>query len=199
MIRPFLSILRFGIGNSVSVENTEALLKLSFSQWIELMALAEYQGVAAIAFDGVQKLYETGKQKINAAIESPTEWMQMVYDNTGLMTLYEQRCQQQQKVIGEVAKIMALNGIQMMVFKGQANAVYYPVPYHRATGDIDCWLFGEAEKGDALMRGIGALVSFDWYRHSKISFKGELIENHRVLGHTKGGKKENKWMSSFRL
>ena len=78
----------------------------------------------------------------------------------------------------------------MIVFKGQANASFYPIPGHRAVGDIDCYLFGAADKGDMLLAGKGASIENNWYRHSKISFLGETIENHRVMSHTRGSKKK---------
>ena len=44
-----------------------------------------------------------------------------------------------------------------------------------------------AERGDIIIKRVGAKVDNRWYRHSKIYFKGEIIENHRV-SHTRGGK-----------
>ena len=90
-------------------------------------------------------------------------------------------------------------GIRMMVFKGQANAALYPKPEHRAVGDIDCWLFGDAEKGDEIGKAHGADVLFDWYRHSKIVYKGETIENHRVMSHTRGSRKKQEMEEELRL
>ena len=195
----FLTLLQLGIGAIIAPnDKCLTLLDLSMQQWRDVMALAERQGVAAIAFDGVQKLHDAYGKRIKAAGGTPAEWMQWVFECTGMMTLYEQRSQQQQKVIEELAEIWGHEGIQMMVFKGQANATFYPVPNHRATGDIDCWLFGEAEKGDEIAKAHGADVSFDWYRHSKIAYAGETIENHRVMSHTRGGKKRKEMECELR-
>lgn len=196
----FLTLLQLGIGAIIAPnDKCQVLLDLSMQQWRDVMALAERQGVAAIAFDGVQKLHDAYGKKIKTAGETPAEWMQWVFECTGMMTLYEQRSQQQQKVIEELAEIWGHEGIQMMVFKGQANAPFYPVPNHRATGDIDCWLFGEAEKGDEIAKAHGADVSFDWYRHSKIAYSGETIENHRVMSHTHGSKKKQEMERELQL
>ena len=196
----FLTLLQLGIGAIIAPnDKCLTLLDLSMQQWRDVMALAERQGVAAIAFDGVQKLHDAYGKRIKAAGGTPVEWMQWVFECTGMMTLYEQRSQQQQKVIEELAEIWGHEGIQMMVFKGQANAPFYPVPNHRATGDIDCWLFGEAEKGDEIAKAHGADVSFDWYRHSKIAYSGETIENHRVMSHTHGSKKKQEMERELQL
>lgn len=191
MTHLFLLLLRIGIDTcKASDKECEALLLLSMAQWRKLMSLAEKQGVAAIAFDGVQRLFEVYKKGLIAAKDTPTEWMQWVFECTSLMTQYEQMSRQQKEVISEIADNLDKDGIKMMVFKGQVNALFYPIPMHRAAGDIDCYLFGDANKGDILLAGKGASIENNWYRHSKISFHGETIENHRVMSHTRGSKKK---------
>lgn len=193
MTELLLTLLRWGIGRTETMEkDNEVFLNLSMHQWQLLMTLAEKQGVAAIAFDGVQRLYQTSGRETKAAAEHSEEWMRWVLECTGMMSQYEKRSIMQKKVIAELSEIWHEQGIRMMVFKGQANASLYPVPQHRATGDIDCFLFGEAERGDAVLAALGATVSNNWYRHSKISYQGETIENHRVLGHTRGSKTKKK-------
>ncbi len=197
MTHNLLSLLRLGLKTSFVDDESETLLSLTMNQWREVLALAERQCVLAIAFDGVQSLYDKYQKGIRAVQETPMEWSQMVFDCTGVMTQYEQLNQQQKIVIEELAELWTAEGIPMMVFKGQANSTFYPQSKHRASGDIDCWLFGEAEKGDSIMEKHGATVNFSWYRHSKIEFHGEMIENHRVIGHTRGGKKRKLMDAEF--
>ena len=181
-----LTLIRLGIETMAATnENCLFLLNLPMSQWREVMALADRQGVAAVTFDGVQRLYETHKYEIKAAQEKPQEWMRWVFECTGMMTQYEQKNLQQRKIIGKLAEIWRESGIKMMVFKGQSNGSN---PLHRALGDIDCYLFDDADLGDSIMAVQGAEVTNNWYRHSKISFRGETIENHRVFCHTRGSK-----------
>ena len=188
--KELFALLGLGIESThVSDKRHESLLTLSIKQWKDVVALAEIQGVAAIAFDGVQRLYEGYGKEIKAAGEAPSEWLQWVFECTGIMTQYEQRCQKQRRAISELSDIWAEEGIRTMIFKGQANAALYPEPGHRATGDIDCFLFGQAERGDTVLRERNAGIDNRWYRHSKITYMGETIENHRVMSHTRGGKK----------
>lgn len=191
MERILFTLLRLGLGLPKSSEKEyEELLALPIAQWKASMALAERQGMAAIVFDGVQRLYDTYGKEICAAKNQYAEWTQWVFTCTGVMSQYEQRCLAQRAAIAELAGIWAKEGIKMMVFKGQASASFYPRPEHRATGDIDCYLFGQAEQGDAVLSKLGVKIDKHWYRHSKILFKGETIENHRVMGHTRGSKKK---------
>ena len=184
-----LTLLKLGLGIQ-QPDNVLDLLALSMEQWEDLMALAERQGVLAIAVDGLQVLIEAHKGEIVAVKESPAEWQMWLLENIGQLTQYE---------VAELSEMMAAEGVRMMVFKGQANAALYPCPEHRAVGDIDCWLFGDAEKGDEIAKAHGAEVSFDWYRHSKIDYKGETIENHRVMSHTRGSKAKQAMENDLRF
>lgn len=200
-----LSLLKLGIGTE-SVHDSQGtvndsvkdLLQLSWQKWQEVMALAERQGVLAIAVDGLQVLMEAHRGEILAVKENPEEWQMWLLENIGQLTQYETLNHQQRKVIAELSEMWAAEGIRMMVFKGQANAALYPKPEHRAVGDIDCWLFGDAEKGDDIAKAQGAEVSFEWYRHSKISFHDETIENHRVMSHTRGNRKKQEMERELR-
>ena len=195
----FFSLIRFGIGTeTLDDKKAEQFLSLSMMQWRKVISLADKQGVSAIAIDGMQRLYDIYSKKLKAVSETPVEWTQWVFECVGTMTQYEQMSRAQRKIISELSEIWSKDGIRMMVFKGQANASFYPKPVHRATGDIDCWLFGDAEKGDSLLKEAGAIVDNRWYRHSKISYKGETIENHRVMSHTRGSRKKKEMEKELR-
>ncbi len=185
------SLLRLAIGTAGPEDGTACGLRdLPLDRWQAVMALAEGQGVDAVAFDGVQRLYGHWGAGMKAVSDTPREWMRWVFGRTAMMAQHEQRYQKQRMVIAELSAILRGEGIRTMVFKGQANASFYPEPRHRATGDIDCYLFGEADKGDAVMAGHGARIDNGWYRHSVMAYKGETIENHRVMGHTRGSRKK---------
>ena len=200
MTLSLLSLIRLGIGTMTATDiKCGSVLALSLDQWREVVAFAERQGMLAIAVDGLQVLMEAHKGEIVAVKEKHAEWQKWLFEIIGQLTQYEMMNRQQKKVIAQLSEIWAAEGIRMMVFKGQVNATLYPKPEHRAVGDIDCWLFGDAEKGDEIARDHGADVSFDWYRHSKIAYKGEIIENHRVMSHTRGSEKKQKMESELRL
>ena len=199
MTQSLLLLIQLGIASKTTTdEKCQKLLNISIDQWREVMALAERQGVLAIAVDGLQVLMEAHKGEITAQNVNPEEWQLWLLENIGQLTQYEMMNHQQKKVIEDLSGKWAAEGIRMMVFKGQANAAFYPKPEHRAVGDIDCWLYGNAEKGDEIAKAQGAEVLFDWYRHSKISYKDETIENHRVMSHTRGNKKKQLMESELR-
>lgn len=199
MTQSLLYLIRLGLDTTTTTdENCQKLFSFSIEQWRDLMSFAERQGVLAIVVDGLQVLMESHKGEIVAVKEKPAEWQKWLLERIGLLTQYEMRNHQQKKVIAELANIWSAEGIRMMVFKGQANASLYPKPEHRVVGDIDCWLFDHAKKGDEIAKVHGADVSFDWYRHSKIFYKGETIENHRVMSHTRGSKRKKAMEEEFK-
>lgn len=210
--QPFLSLLKLGIGtesfnNSMFMVNdsVKALMNLSMQEWQDMMTLAERQRVLAIAVDGLQVLMEAHKGEIVAVKECPAEWQIWLLENIGQLTQYEMMNHQQKKVIAELSEMWAAEGIRMMVFKGQANAALYPKPEHRAVGDIDCYLLNDNhnentyQRGNEVLRKAGAEIDESWYRHSKISYKGETIENHRVMSHTRGSKAKQAMENDLRF
>jgi hypothetical protein len=70
----------------------------------------------------------------------------------------------------------------MLLFKGIALSRFYPNPEHREFGDIDIYLYGEADEGDAMLR---RMVKKDNHpsskKHTGFSYKGILIENHHTI------------------
>jgi len=199
MIQSLLFLIRLGLGSTTIIdEHCQKLLRFSIDQWHDVMSFAERQGVLAIVVDGLQVLMASHKGGFVAVKEKPAEWKMWLLESIGQLTQYEMRNHKQKKVIAELADMWLAGGIRMMVFKGQANASLYPKPEHRIVGDIDCWLFGNAIKGDEIAKVHGADVSFDWYRHSKILYKGETIENHRVMSHTRGSKRKKAMEEEFK-
>ena len=83
-------------------------------------------------------------------------------------------------------------GCKVMLMKGQANGLLYPNPFHRSPGDIDCYLFENYQLGNDIAKKTGAVVDEGWYKHSQISYKGELFENHLYFVHTREGKRSKR-------
>ena len=186
MTQSLLYLIRLGLDTTTTTdENCQKLFSFSIEQWRDLMSFAERQGVLAIVVDGLQVLMESHKGEIVAVKDKPAEWQKWLLERIGLLTQYEMRNHQQKKVIAELANIWSAEGIRMMVFKGQANASLYPKPEHRVVGDIDCWLFDHAKKGDEIAKVHGADVSFDYwlslesltYFNSKYDLNIENINN----------------------
>lgn len=174
----FLYLLRIAIG-------TEEIGDCNFEgvSWQAVYRLARQQGVLAIAFDGLTKLFEHNKEFAKAFPQSlKLQWINATFT-------IEHRYEKQRDVCAELAEKWAEQGIKTLCLKGFAFSTYYPQPSHRECGDFDCYLYDDYEKGNVIARALGARVDDGWYKHSEIIYRKVMIENHRFIVAVRNGKK----------
>jgi len=185
-------LLRLGLGtSSPKQENLSLLESLKEEQWVELESISQKHGVAAIVFDGISSVVNyKGPQFLNH-FKNRSFWSCLIA-GWGIGIVEQQYVfgnKQQYEVIKDVQHRWSEHGIRMLLMKGMAMGTYYPIPYHRCPGDIDCYLFKDYQKGNLIARSFDATVDERWYKHSQIHYLGQLIENHQYFVHTRGGKK----------
>lgn len=154
--------------------------------WGKLYNLARKQGVLAIAFDGLTRLFEADKE-LAKSVPQPLklQWI------NALFTI-EQRYDHSRTVCAELAEKWAEQGIETLCLKGMAFSTYYPTPNHRECGDFDCYLYDNYEKGNDIARELGAKLDESMYKHSEMIYRKVMIENHRFIVAVRGGKKMKK-------
>lgn len=145
--------------------------------WKEVFDLANRQGVAALTSDGLQVLYEN-KPELLSTLDAPQN-KQMKYDLFGSALSYELNYEQHGEFIRELADLFAQDGIRTMVFKGRGLALYYPAPNHRASGDIDLYLFHKGANADRMVKErYGVSIKQNEDKHSVYKIHDVLVENH---------------------
>lgn len=187
MEKELFALIRLGLGNSTpDKENLSDFIMMSSDQWERLGTKALEQGVLGIVLDGVEGLDATpyGPTR-ELSKELKLEWI-------GQVMQLEQGNRHQILVMTDLAQKWIKEGCRVMVMKGQSNSLLYPLPEHRTPGDIDCYLFQDYQLGNDIAKLLGACVDDGWYKHSQISYKGELFENHRFFVHTRDGKKSKR-------
>ena len=107
--------------------------------WKDNIALFGSQGVDAIAYDGLQKAYETIPE-VAEYLDKP-ENKSLKYDWFGQALSAEVKYDKQFKAAMELSALWSSHGIRAVVMKGFAYARFYPVPQHRYCSDLDCFLF----------------------------------------------------------
>ena len=184
MEKELFALLRLGLGNSKpEEENLSDFIMMSEDHWARLGEMALAQGVLGIVMDGLECLEATPYNPTRAlSKQQKLEWI-------GQVMQIEQRNRHQIEVMNGLAQKWIMEGCRVMVMKGQANGTLYPKPMHRSPGDIDCYLFEDYQKGNEIAKNEGAVVDEGWYKHSQISYKGELFENHQFFVHTREGKR----------
>ena len=171
-------LLRIAIGTEeIGVCNFEGV------SWQAVYRLARKQGVLAIAFDGLTKLFEHDKEFAKSFPQPlKLQWINAVFN-------IEQRYERQRVVCTELAEKWAEQGIKTLCLKGLAFSTFYPVPSHRECGDFDCYLYDNYKKGNDIARELGAKVDEEMYKHSEIIYRKVMVENHRFIVAVRGGKK----------
>lgn len=189
MEKELFTLLRLGLDNtSVEEENYHNIKYFTGTEWQKLISLSFKQGVGAIAFDGAMKLLEINK---NISLNMPELKKQRWQWSVNSFAL-EERNEEQIQRIKELGGIWEADGCKMLLMKGQANGLYYPNPCHRSSGDVDCYLFEDYDRGNKIAASAGAKVDTNWYKHSKIRYKGEMFENHQFFITTRsGGRSKN--------
>lgn len=174
-IEVFFRLVRMGVGNDAS---RRAMMPAN-TDWTQLKALADMQGLSAVVLDGINSVHESDVM-VNSSfpLQMKLEWIGEVLQN------YEQRYKQYENAISTLAGFYNQHGFKMMVLKGYACSLDWPKPEHRPCGDIDIWQFGDQKKADTTLRAWfkdrGSRFKIDTSHHHHTVFEWEsfTVENH---------------------
>lgn len=154
-----LSLLRVALG-----KEQECSLPNGVS-WDEVMELADAQGVAAVAAEGLEKVSS------EIPIQVKLEW-------AGRILTHEKAYQRHMALMAKLAKAYKKAGFRMMVLKGWGLSLDYPIASHRPSGDLDIWNFGEQEAADAYLSSHGIEIDNSHHHHSVFNVEELMVENH---------------------
>lgn len=168
-ISDFLSLLRLGTNHSVSSSLVDV-------DWKALQNLADKQGLCAVVLDGVEKLPDQQRPPKVFLLEWIGETLQ------GYEYRYDSYC----KAMTELAEYYYSYGFKMMVLKGYACSLDWPIPEHRPSGDIDIWLFGKQKEADELVsKEKDVEIDYGHNVHTVFNWGEFTVENHYEFFDTK--------------
>ena len=133
----FFAFMRYCLGYKRNISNVVAGM-----DWQKLYSFASKQAILGLCFDGIERL---GK-------EYPDELRLNPIGRELLMTWMgkaQQIRRQNRKVNLVASKLFSMlreDGMRCCVLKGQGNALMYPNPYSRTSGDIDVWIDASRER-----------------------------------------------------
>ena len=179
-------LLRIAIGTELL---DECCLSPQVVDWKKLISLSYSQGVASIAVDGLQKLYDANPE-LELTLDKP-ELENLKYEWFGATFSDEQNFSKIKSTVHEISVRLMESGIKALLVKGLSYASYYPIPEHRAFGDIDIFSPSSYQEIDDILRGVADNFSVEYYRHSHCVLNGIAIENHKHLCDIRGQKR---WM-----
>ena len=158
--------------------------------WTVLIDEANRQSVSVIASDGLQKLFDAGVYSVSGDKEerrTKAKWFAKTMK-------YEQRYANQLAAAKKMGESFAAAGIQTVILKGFTVSECYPIPAHRYSADLDCFLIKDGEhlrayeQGNHIMEEQGLTVDRSFYKNSSFDFPGLHIENHKFCTPFRGNK-----------
>jgi hypothetical protein len=152
--------------------------------WPCLIELANMQGLAALASDGLQVYYDTHPQVDPAtqAVLDPLYARELNIPRLqflGMPNHQRKLYHQHGQAVASLARFYAQHGILMMLLKGHGLSLNYPKPALRPSGDIDIYLFGKWREADrAIHDEKGIEISREVEHHTSFDWEETLVENH---------------------
>lgn len=166
--------------------NSEILKGFSQKDWEELYNVVKRQGITAVTFEKIKAL----SKEFAPSKELVLRWMAHTL-------LIEKQTKEIYLRCVKFAEAMHEYGLHTLVLKGAAISQYYPNPWHREYGDLDCYLYkndkgkikwsGCYEEGNCIAEQSGCKVMRGHYKHSHIQFEGLEVENHQFALPIKDG------------
>lgn len=145
---------------------------LSEAAWEEVLALAERQTVAGVAYLGLHHLPELFEPPVGILVR----W-------AAKADAIERRNARMGEALGELCVLFRQNGISPVLQKGHDVAAMYAYPMLRECGDIDFYFTSEEEQAaaSAIVAGHGCRVRRASDGSDCYSWNGIPVEHHRRL------------------
>ena len=167
-------LLRIALGNEL-----EYSLPLSVD-WKEVIDMSFEQGVAALAEDGLQHIYDLNLD-LNLDLDKP-ELEDLKYEWFGEVMNCEQDYASYAEALRSLCALAGSQGIELLLMKGYGLSLNYPIPSHRPCGDIDVRPVGEGRWQQLNeLAAKTATVEETTEKHSAFEWQGFTVENHRRL------------------
>lgn len=163
---------------SISLGHESDFQLLPDIDWTDVVNLSYTQGVSALAFDGLQKIY-SHDDNVALGIDAP-ELEKLKYEWLGHTISVEIDYKNHVNVLCELLHFYNNQCIPSLVFKGYALSLLYPEPSHRQFSDIDIYHFHLGEFSDIISTSfLGVKIDQNGDKHSTFIYKGILVENHK--------------------
>lgn len=122
---PYIQFLRYCLEGAVPLPDGVKSI-----DWTKMMAWAEAQAIVGVIYGGIEK---AGKS-LNIPFDDLMKWI-------GYAQLIETRNRLLNDRCVKIVDRFTADGYRCCILKGQGNALMYPKPLLRTSGDIDLWSF----------------------------------------------------------
>lgn len=146
----YLEFLRYSLNDSVAVSKSIAKIN-----WQKLLTFAKEQAIVGIYARRIlfsnDKLNECNWHDNMPSEDDVMDWM-------GEVAKLRKRNHLLFEKTAEIAKKFRDDGFDCCILKGQGNALHYPMPDLRTSGDIDIWIWSKETGRQSNREVIGSYV-----------------------------------------
>lgn len=166
-IETYFSVVRYALNPEKGI-----LTEVGTVDWDDFYEFCKRQAVLGVVFRGVKAMKDGG-------VEVPRSLFLKWYS---MSEKTRQKNQTLNKRSVQISEFFVKAGFRSCVLKGQGNALMYPDPYSRTSGDIDLWVEGDRKAVTQLVKKYSP-KSFEQYHHIDFhAFKDALVEVHYTPG-----------------
>ncbi len=162
MLEKYFGFIRFSLGIEDIHESC-----LSGIDWYGLFKFAQEHTIVGVLFEGLQKVPKEFAPDRDLVMKWVGTAEQIRRNNLRL-----------NKASASIYKILSDDGWHSCILKGQGNALMYPNPYSRTSGDVDVWITGASrDKILDYVTGkfdVGKIIVY----HTEFDYEGVPIEVH---------------------
>ena len=136
-ITAFFAFLKYCLGSKEDMSRVIAGMN-----WHGLYSFASKQTILGLCFDGIERLGEEYREELRL---NPIE-RELLMTWMGKAQQIRRQNRKVNAVAGKLFSMLREDGLRCCVLKGQGNALMYPNPYSRTSGDIDVWIDASRER-----------------------------------------------------
>ena len=138
----------------------------TIKDWGALFSFMKEQALLGVGFRGVERMKSEGAEVPRKVV---LRWF-------AVSEQIRQRNVEMNRRCVELVKRLREDGFECCVLKGQGNAVMYPDPFMRASGDIDVWLTQKARESQRWKDGRTEIVEYARKRMPKTEVRCYHVE-----------------------
>lgn len=168
-----LSFLRYSLGCKADLSIVVAKM-----HWRQLYTFVSNQAIIGICFDGIKKLgneYSEELKKNSIVRDLLITWI-------GVAQQIRRQNMKVNLVAAKLYDMLRKEGLRCCILKGQGNALMYPNPYSRTSGDIDVWVNASREKITEYAKKHFKLKDDIKFHHLETVMDGVPVELHFFPG-----------------
>ena len=165
--------LNYCLGKKVDMSMVVAQI-----DWRQLYNFASRQALLGFCFDGIERLTKEFSEELK---QNPMgrdllmTWM-------GAAQQIRRQNMKVNAVAGKLFSMLREDGLRCCILKGQGNALMYPNPYSRTSGDIDVWVNASREDITDYAKTHFEIGDDIRFHHLETSFDGVPVELHFFPG-----------------